>query len=65
MPKYAYRCTTCTHQWDETRRIIDRDKDTYCPVCTNPYVVRVFTTQNTAVISKTGGFYTTDSKDKK
>lgn len=65
MPNYEYRCTSCTHQWTQGRSIADRDKDIFCPVCVNPYVVRVFTTQNTAVIFKTGGFYTTDSKDKK
>jgi putative FmdB family regulatory protein len=64
MPNYEYRCTTCSHQWIQARTIDERDADLDCPTCTNPYIVRVFKGNRTAIIFKTDGFYTTDKGKK-
>ena len=59
MPTYSYRCTTCSHEWDENRPVDQRDSlDHYCPVCTNGYINRVITAAPTHF--KGRGFYSTD-----
>ncbi|MGI9142016.1 MAG: FmdB family zinc ribbon protein [Fluviibacter sp.] len=60
MPMYDFRCTTCTHEWTEHRLIANRDTETFCPTCTNPYIIRIYKGQRVAIIYKTDGFYTTD-----
>ena len=64
MPTYSYRCETvgCRHVWDEVKDMHLRDNETYCPICMNDYVVRIY--NPTAVTFKGDGFYSTD-KDKK
>ena len=64
MPNYDYRCTTCSEEWTEHRLVEARDEDTFCPTCQNPYIVRVYKGHKVAIIFKTDGFYTTDSKGK-
>ena len=64
VPRYDFRCTTCTYEWTEHRLMAERDRETCCPTCTNPYIVRVYKGQQVAIIYKTDGFYTTDSKGK-
>ena len=60
MPTYTYKCTTCTHEWDEQRSVDQRDSDSSCPVCLNPYIIRKL--HATPVTFKGSGFYTTDKR---
>ena len=64
MPMYDFRCTTCTYEWTEHRVMAERDRETFCPTCTNPYIVRVYKGQQVAIIYKTDGFYSTDKGKK-
>ncbi len=58
MPTYAYRCTACTHQFEQTQRFSD-DPLRECPAC-GGLVRRVI--QPVGVVFKGSGWYITDSR---
>lgn len=58
MPTYAYRCTTCDHQFEQSQRFSD-DPLRDCPVC-DGLVRRVI--QPVGIVFKGSGWYITDSR---
>lgn len=58
MPTYAYRCSACSHEFDEVQRFSD-DALTVCPQCGGS-IRRVF--QPVGVVFKGSGWYITDSR---
>lgn len=61
MPRYAYRCTVCDHEYDRRQRI-GASSEGECPEC-SAVARRVF--HAVPVIYKGSGFYTTDYARKK
>ena len=60
MPTYAYRCTTCGHEFDRVQKFADAPIS-ICPECGNG-VRRVF--QPVGVVFKGSGWYINDSRGK-
>ena len=61
MPRYAYRCTTCDHEYDQ-RQSFGAPSEGECPECSGT-ARRIF--HAVPVIYKGSGFYTTDYARKK
>ena len=61
MPRYAYRCTACDHEYDR-RESFGASTQRECPKCSG-LARRVF--HAVPVIYKGSGFYTTDYARKK
>ena len=60
MPTYAYRCTTCGHEFDTVQKFADAPIS-LCPEC-DGVVRRVF--QPVGVVFKGSGWYINDSRGK-
>ncbi len=58
MPTYAYRCATCSHQFEVVQRFSD-DPLTECPECGGP-VRKVF--HPVGIVFKGSGWYINDSR---
>lgn len=58
MPTYAYRCTSCSEEFDVYQRF-DEDALTECPRCEAP-LRKLF--HPTGIVFKGSGFYRTDSR---
>lgn len=58
MPTYAYRGTSCTHEFETVQKYSD-DPLTSCPECGGP-IRRVF--QPVGVVFKGSGWYVNDSR---
>jgi putative FmdB family regulatory protein len=58
MPTYAYRCTSCDHQFDAVQKFSDAPIDV-CPVC-GEHTRRVF--HPVGIVFKGSGWYVTDSR---
>lgn len=58
MPTYAYRCSSCNHEFEQFQRFSD-DPLTICPECQG-LVRRVL--QPVGVVFKGSGWYITDSR---
>ena len=59
MPTYDYVCTECTYRFDKLQQMSD-DKLEICPECNG--ALKRLIGSGSAVIYKTGGFYSTDNK---
>lgn len=60
MPTYAYRCKSCSHEFEELQRITD-DPLKVCPSCHKPTLVRIIG-GGAGLVFKGSGFYLTDYK---
>ena len=60
MPTYAYRCKSCSHEFEELQRITD-DPLKICPSCHKPTLVRIIG-GGAGLVFKGSGFYLTDYK---
>ena len=58
MPTYAYRCASCSHQFDAVQKFSDAPLST-CPECGQD-VRRVF--QPVGIVFKGSGWYINDSR---
>jgi|SRR5689334_15538535 len=60
MPTYAYRCKSCSHEFEELQRIADEPLKV-CPNCHKPALVRIIG-GGAGLHFKGSGFYLTDYK---
>lgn len=58
MPTYEYRCTECSHKWDEFQSITAKPTRK-CPACGRLKAERVISAGG-GIIFKGSGFYQTD-----
>ncbi len=61
MPRYDYRCTVCSHQF-EVEHGMREHPETTCPLCGAP-AERVLSASG--IVLKGSGFYNTDQRGKK
>ncbi len=61
MPTYAYRCRSCSHEFDEIQRFYDKPLVT-CPSCRKRKLVRLI--GSAGLVFKGSGFYLTDYKNR-
>jgi putative FmdB family regulatory protein len=60
MPIYAYRCTSCQHEFDVLQKVSDATL-TVCPECGQPTLAKQLTAAGFQL--KGSGWYATDFKD--
>lgn len=60
MPTYHYRCSNCSHEFEEFQRISD-DPLISCPACKDKALKRIIGS-GAGLIFKGSGFYLTDYK---
>jgi len=58
MPKYAYRCTACAHEFEAVQKFSD-DPLKFCPECGAPIHRVIFPA---GIVFKGSGWYITDSR---
>lgn len=58
MPTYAYRCKSCSHEFEELQKFSD-ELLTRCPVCHKESLVRMIG-GGAGLVFKGSGFYSTD-----
>ena len=56
---YTYKCKACGHQWDEQRKVDERDLLVYCKAC-NGYDVMRMVERPAPAQFKGPGFYVND-----
>ncbi len=62
MPTYSYRCTKCSHEFEEFQSIT-ASPITFCPECEG--LVERIITGGAGLIFKGSGFYITDYRNEK
>jgi putative FmdB family regulatory protein len=60
MPTYAYRCKSCSHEFEEFQKISD-DTLKICPSCKKHTLIRIIG-GGAGLVFKGSGFYQTDYK---